>query len=139
MDGIYDILAHTKDQVVARVEGVEGVGGVEGGNTTISMIFETNDVNHADWPQTVEQAVGRILAEMPEEWKERVRSMPRADLVVFHFGWGTGIRKAFGLWGGNTALMRSCAEESGYSYLDADWASMVIIEAVWKRLRTFGP
>jgi hypothetical protein len=63
-----------------------------------------------------------------------VRGTPRGDLIRFHHGWGTGIRNAFGLWGGNRALLDSCG--GGHP----DDASMVIIEAVWKHLHeTSGP
>lgn len=92
-----------------------------------------------DWPQTVDEAVERILRGMSAEDKERLRSTPKDDLILFHFGWGTGIRNEFGLWGGNEALMASCAEAKGYGadpeFLHPDDASGVIIEAVWQRLQ----
>lgn len=76
--------------------------------------------------------------------KMTVRSTPKDELILFHHGWGTGIRNAFGLWKGNAALMRSCAEArggrtgagTGAAFLHPDSASMVIIEAVWLRLQT---
>jgi hypothetical protein len=80
-------------------------------------------------PKTVEEAVNRILAGMDDADKTHVRETPRDKLILFHHGWGTGIRNAFGLWSGNTALLASCGE--GHP----DDASMVIIEAVWARLQ----
>lgn len=80
-------------------------------------------------PKTVEEAVNRILAGMDDANKTRVRETPRDKLILFHHGWGTGIRNAFGLWSGNTALLESCGERH------PDDASMVIIEAVWARLQ----
>jgi uncharacterized protein DUF6794 len=50
-----------------------------------------------DWLQTVNEAVERILQGTPSEDKEQVRSTPEDDLILFHFGWGTGIRNEFGL------------------------------------------
>lgn len=80
-------------------------------------------------PKTVEEAVDRILAGMDDENKTRVRQTPREKLILFHHGWGTGIRNSFGLWGGNAALLESCGEKH------PDSASMVIINAVWARLQ----
>lgn len=74
--------------------------------------------------------------------KQRIRAMRKDDLIQFHFGWGMSIRNAFGLWGGNAALMRSCAEwrygvgkGPDATFMHPDDASGVIIEAVWQRLR----
>lgn len=83
----------------------------------------------------MDEAADRILQGMSDADKQLIRSTPKDDLIQFHFGWGISIRNSFGLWGGNAALMRSCAMASGQAYLDPDDASMVIIEAVWWRLR----
>jgi hypothetical protein len=81
------------------------------------------------WPKTVDEAVTRILSTMPEKDKKTVRDTPKGDLILFHHGWGTGIRNSFGLWRGNHALMEDCKAKH------PDDASMVIIEAVWARLQ----
>jgi hypothetical protein len=81
------------------------------------------------WPLTVDAAVDHLLSRMKDADKETVRGTPEADLIRFHFGWGMGIRNAFGLWQGNTQLLESCG--GGHP----DDASSVIIRAVWKRLQ----
>lgn len=81
------------------------------------------------WPKTVEEAAQRILETMSEEDRKRVRETHRQDLIRFHHGWGSGIRNAFGLWQGNTALL----ESSGCVHPDD--CSMVIIERVWEKLQ----
>jgi hypothetical protein len=83
-----------------------------------------------DWPQTVDAAATRILATMKDADKQRVRATKKEDLIRFHHGWGTGIRNDFGLWAGNKDLMADCHAAH------PDDASMVIIEAVWRRLQT---
>lgn len=83
------------------------------------------------WPRTLDQPVNQIISEMSERDRTTVRKTPETELTKFHFGWGTAIRSSFGLWTGNEELLRSCRSES----LDADDASMVIISAVWQRLR----
>src|SRR4030067_3679809 len=58
-------------------------------------------------PQTIEQAVGVLLEQLPDCEKENIASMSRDDLINLHFGLGTQIRNDFGLWGGNTALLEN--------------------------------
>jgi hypothetical protein len=82
-----------------------------------------------EWPKTVEEAVDRLLRDLKEEDRQRVRDTPEDGLIRFHHGWGTGIRNAYGLWRGNRELLASCG--GGHP----DDASMVIIRAVWRRLR----
>jgi Domain of unknown function (DUF6794) len=85
---------------------------------------------HPQWPLTVNDAVTRILAGMSTENKEKIRATKKDDLILYHHGWGTGIRNEFGLWNGNYSLMSDCHADY------PDGASMVIIEAVWQRLQT---
>jgi len=90
------------------------------------------DTARSDWPATVDEAAERIISGMSDEDKALVRSTKRDDLLMFHHGWGTGIRNDFGLWQGNTALLESCGP------IHPDGCSMVIIERVWERLQEDG-
>lgn len=81
-----------------------------------------------NWPATVAAAAADILAALTEKDIEKLRETPKDDLILFHHGWGTGIRNQYGLWKGNTALLRdACGGEECHP----DDASMVIVEAVW--------
>lgn len=82
------------------------------------------------WPGTVAEAVENILSGMKVADKRQVRDTPEEDLIMFHRGWGQGIRNGLGLLKGNTELL----EDTGESHPDD--ASMVIIEAVWKALQS---
>jgi len=84
---------------------------------------------HPEWPRTLEQAVTQIVTEMKERDRARITNENSRDLIRHHHLWGTNIRNDLGLWNGNIALLKSC----GYGH--GDHASMVIIKAVWKRLR----
>ena len=101
-----------------------------------------------DWPQTLDQAVTKLLADLGDEDKALLRALPQEDMICFHHGWGTGIRNSFGLWRGNVDLLKSCTENQqritgrapsqppdAHVVLHPDNASMVIIEAVWLALR----
>lgn len=57
----------------------------------------SDEMQSNNWPKTVDEAVDRIVAESSDADKERVRSMPKVDLIEFHLGWGMGIRNTFGL------------------------------------------
>ena len=83
------------------------------------------------WPTTVKETVDDIILKMSDESKELIRTTKKEDLIRFHHGWGMGIRNYYGLWRGNTQLIWSaCAKQC-----HPDHASMVIIEAVWRRLQ----
>lgn len=84
-----------------------------------------------NWPTTVEATVKDLLSKIPEEDKETIRKTKKDDLIMFHHGWGTGIRNHYGLWRGNHALVKDACGEGCHP----DDASMVIIEAVWKALQ----
>ena len=83
----------------------------------------------ASWPSNLDQAVARLIDGMDDADKKMLRDTKKGDLVLFHHGWGTGIRNEFGLWRGNTNLLADCHAEH------PDDASTVIIDAVWRRLQ----
>lgn len=93
----------------------------------------------ADWPRTCHEAIDRIVSAMSDADKAALRKDKREDLVMYHFGWGTGIRNSFGLWGGNTALAEDCATRFGKpddpQGLHPDVISGIIIEQVWKAVQ----
>ena len=85
-----------------------------------------------DWPRTVDEAVNLILIKLDDASKAQVKSTARADLVKFHRGWGMGIRNSYGLWGGNTDLLKSCGDDK---VIHPESCSAVIIEHVWQKLQ----
>jgi hypothetical protein len=81
---------------------------------------------------------------MSEEDKLTLRSILEDDLILCHFGPGSYIRNEFGLWGDNKELLKSCVLQKYPDSLYEDYlpmvvhpddAFMVIVEAVWRRLR----
>jgi hypothetical protein len=65
-------------------------------------------VTPADPPQTLEQAVERLLADLSAEDQEKLRLMGADDLIDLHLSLGMGMRNSYPIWG-NEALLRSCA------------------------------
>lgn len=82
-------------------------------------------------PVSMEEAVQAVIQGLSQEDIETVKETKFEDLIQFHSGWGMGIRNEFGMWNGNVNLLESCGNRD----MDPDEASMVIIEAVWKKLR----
>jgi hypothetical protein len=83
----------------------------------------------SQWPQTVDEAVQVLLASLSDAEQQRIRDTEWDDLYRFHHDLGTTIRNTFGLWRGNQALLDSC------DAVHPDTAAMVIIRALWTKLR----
>jgi hypothetical protein len=84
-----------------------------------------------DFPKTIDEAVDRLLKVYGKEVKAEIRSTAKEDLLKFHHSLGLEIRNSFGLWGENAELLSTLAPANCWG----DNASMVIIEALWSRLR----
>ena len=93
---------------------------------------EPDELGPDKWPTTVQGTVKDILSRMSEKDKELVRNTKGGDLIMFHHGWGTGIRNYYGLWRGNKKLIESACGGS----CQPDDASMIIIRAVWGELKS---
>lgn len=86
-------------------------------------------------PKSVDEAVAALKDKLSEANLEQISLMREEDLIGLHFGLGTWIRNAFGLWGGNGELLASC----GSADMHPDDASGIIIHALWKSLRDARP
>jgi len=94
-------------------------------------------MNQKKWPATLDEAVGVVIAALPDEERDKIAGLPEFDLIHLHFGLGMWIRNNLGIWQGNDALMASLNEiERG---VHPDDASMLIVKAVWMRLREMTP
>ncbi len=85
------------------------------------------------WPETVDQAVGVVLGLLPDGEKAKIAAMSQNDLVTLQMGLGMWIRNNLGLWSENSALLESARAQN------PDDASVVIIEALWRRLQEETP
>lgn len=85
-------------------------------------------------PTTVEQAVDRLISELPSEEKERIAKTDEWNLIDLYFSLSVDIEDKFCLWE-NKALVESCRAVSGDEYFFVEEASFIIIIELWKRLR----
>ena len=86
-------------------------------------------------PKTVDEAVEKLIADLPLKDKTTIANMVEKDLMTLQFTLGSYIGSEFGIWTGNFELLYSCKQASGDMHIDPDHAPIVIIERLWKRLR----
>jgi hypothetical protein len=86
-------------------------------------------------PQNVNQAVDRLIHELPLKEKTMVANLTVGELGTLQKTLGQYIRDEFGLMIGNTGLMASCRFVSKKSVHSESQASMVIIKKLWNQLR----
>jgi len=84
---------------------------------------------------TVEEAVERLHANMSLNDEIALASMNEEDLIDAHIALAYHIRNEFGLWTGNDTLLEFCRIISGDKNLHVDDASMLIIKALWEKVK----
>ena len=85
-------------------------------------------------PETYDAAIDFLIKSLKKTDKSYIKNFPKCDLIIFHFGWGMGIRNGLGLRSTNDKLLNSCAEKIGKKSIDPDEASFIIIEGIWDKL-----
>ena len=85
-------------------------------------------------PETVDEAVGRLMSEMNLKDLNKVARMSEDDLLNLHFTVGMWIRNHF-VYPRNDKLLQSCREVSRDKYLHFAQMHMVIIRELWKKLQ----
>ena len=90
-------------------------------------------MNQKQWPATIDEAVGVVIATLADEEKATISAMSESELIGLHMSLGAWIRKNFGLWSCNRPLLESTGDPH------PDDAAMAIIVAVWRRLREVVP
>ncbi len=88
-----------------------------------------------DPPRSVDEAVDRLISELPLRYTAKIAKMNGRDLSTLHATIGPHIREAYGLWAGNNDLMESCRIWGGQKEFHIDTASAMIIHAMWARLK----
>ena len=93
------------------------------------------------WPETINEGVELMIDTMSDIDKWELLNAKKEDLSRFHYTLGMLICGWFGLYNGNTALLEACAntrknEIERLVFLnDPEEAAMIIIEAIWEKLR----
>jgi hypothetical protein len=87
------------------------------------------DLGSIDKPATVREAVNILLTGLGKESLRVIRQTDEEDLCLHHMSLGRFIRNVFRLHHDNPELLADAATDN------ADDASMVVIVALWRRLR----
>jgi hypothetical protein len=54
-----------------------------------------------EWPTTIDEAVGVVIASLSDEEKATISAMSESEVLGLHMGLGTWIRNNRGLWSGH--------------------------------------
>ena len=80
-------------------------------------------------PETIAEAVERLMSVLEDEHKAALAIMQEKDLIDLHFSLGMAIRNAFDLHVSWSKLLASCG------VVNPDDASGVIISELWRALQ----
>ena len=86
-------------------------------------------------PRAVDEAVDRLLSNMPLKDKTTVANMSHDELPNLHLTLGGYILNNFGLLSGNWELMKSCRAKSKDTLQHEEDAVGIIIDALWEKLQ----
>ena len=86
-------------------------------------------------PQTVQEAVEMLVAQLPLKQKTTMANMAESELIKLNTGLGRYILNKFGLWSGNEKLMESCRTNVNYPLHNEEDAAAVIITQLWRKLK----
>ena len=84
-------------------------------------------------PETVDEAVDRLMMVLDDEQKIDIATLQEYDLIYLHFTLGLAIRNAFGLHNADSKLLASCN-----TAIHPDDVSGLIIKALWEQLSGAG-
>lgn len=82
------------------------------------------------WPETVEEAVRRLIEDLSLKDKAMIANMSAAELPSLNSSLGRHIQAWFGLNAENHSLLWSCAKEAGKTALTEKEASAIIISCL---------
>lgn len=82
------------------------------------------------WPETVEEAVRRLIEDLSLKDKATIANMSAAELPSLSSSLGRHIQDWFGLNAENHSLLWSCAKEAGKTALTEKEASAIIISCL---------
>ena len=89
-----------------------------------------------DPPRTIEGAVDYLISVLPMKDKVSITRMDERELIELNLSMGLFVRAEFKLVSGNHDLLSACHKAYTGDDFSPEKASSVIIDALWKKLRT---
>ncbi len=108
--------------------------GMSGAETVNDPISETVNLP-SQKPQSIDEAVERLISQMPLKDKTTVANMAQDELPNLYLTLGGYIMNNFGLLSGNQKLIESCRLEADGSVQHEEDAVAVIIKELWQKLQ----
>ncbi len=100
------------------------------------MFQPLNDINPLSLPGTVEEVVNLLFFDLSFRDKVVLASLTENDLETsVYLALAKTIRKEFGLYSGNHALLESCSNLLGSRYDRYEDPAMVIVKELWKKIK----
>ncbi|GAG77482.1 unnamed protein product, partial [marine sediment metagenome] len=119
------------------IEGVILLGLVHARSS--SMITDYSKEEYLDKlpvpPKTADEAANRLIEDLDLRDKVKIANMNLDELVNIHSALHVYFKNAFGLWSGNTELLKNCKSISNEPIYNEDDASLVILGVLWKKLQ----
>jgi hypothetical protein len=109
-------------------------GGMSAAGSGGNSISETVNLT-SKRPQNIDEAVKRLISQMPLKDKTTVANMSQNELPNLYLNLGGYIINNFGLLSGNPKLMESCRLEAGGSFRHEEDAVGIIIKSLWEKLQ----
>lgn len=88
-----------------------------------------------DPPRTIEEAVDHLISVLPMKDKVAITRMDEVERIELHLSMGLFVRAEFKLLSGNQALLSACHKVYRGEDFSPEKASLVILDALWKKLR----
>jgi hypothetical protein len=104
-------------------------------NNAVLLLKIRRKRHSSERPRTLEDAVNRLIDELPFKERTKIVSMTEEDLLPLYPTFMTHIRDDFGLWDDNPALLASCRAIAGDPHLHQDEAGPLIVRKLWKKLQ----
>ena len=93
-------------------------------------------VENESFPQTVDQAVEKLLAKLSLRDKTMIANIPRDNLTELYNSLEENLQNEFRLWLARPELLDACRPKAGREKRDKFDAASVIIKALWRKLQT---
>lgn len=132
--GIYDVTRSILETVL-HIGAISGAMPETAGQARGCPRFSNIETGQ---PQSVEEAVEMLIAELSAKTKSRIAGRTSKDLADFEKVLARYIIDRFALESENRTLLESCRDISHKSSIDAYNAAIVITDRLWERLREMG-
>lgn len=101
------------------------------------MMFQPlSDFNKISLPGTVDEVVELLYNDLPLREKVVMANLSEDQLdSAVYLAMAKTIRKEFGLYHGNSDLLRSCQSYLGSKYDRYEDPAMVILKELWKKIK----